>query len=87
MSCGPNVKVANGQYGGVYIGGTSLTSGDYQAIQVIADAKFHTLTGNISGGIANTTSGSAPTILAGTILYGSFSAVQLHSGAVIAYVE
>jgi hypothetical protein len=54
-------------------------------VQVISDAKFHTLTGNITGGLANETSGSAATVLAGTILYGGFSAVKLHSGSVIAY--
>jgi hypothetical protein len=83
----PNVKVANGAYGGTYIGGTTMTSGDYSAIQVIADAKFHTLTGNHDGGMANTTSGSAATLLAGTIIYGQFSAIKLHSGSVIAYKE
>jgi hypothetical protein len=79
--------VANGANGGTYIGGTSATTGDFRAIQVIADAKFHTLAGNISGGLANTTSGSAATVLAGTILYGKFTVVQLHSGSVIAYAS
>jgi hypothetical protein len=45
---------------------------------------LHTLTGNLAG-VANVTSGSAPTIPAGTILYGNFVAYQLHSGSVIAY--
>jgi hypothetical protein len=85
MSCGPNVRVANGDDGGTYIGGTSLTSGTFGPIQVIADCKFHTLTGNISGGLANATSGSAATVLAGTVIAGRFSAIQLHSGGVIAY--
>lgn len=84
---GPNTRVTNGQAGGVYIGGTTLTSGTWQAINVIASARFHTLTGNISGGIANTTSGSAPTIPAGTTLFGNFSAIQLHSGSVVAYTR
>jgi hypothetical protein len=80
----PNVNVTNGRDGGTYIGGTSATTGTWETIQVVADVKFHTLTGTIAS-IANTTSGSAPTIPAGTILPGSFTAIQLHSGAVIAY--
>jgi hypothetical protein len=82
----PNVTVINGRNGGAYIGGTSANTGQWELIQVIADVKFHTLTGTISGGIANTTSGSAPTIPAGTILPGTFTAIQLHSGAVVAYL-
>jgi hypothetical protein len=80
----PNNKITNGLSGGVYIGGTSATTGDWLAIQVLADAKFHTLTGNLTG-VANVTSGSAPTIPAGSTIFGKFTALQLHSGAVIAY--
>jgi hypothetical protein len=78
------VEVVNGQGGGRYIGGTSLNTGNWLAIQVLADAKFHTLAGNIAGS-ADTTSGSAPVIPAGIVLFGSFTALQLHSGRVIAY--
>ena len=81
----PNNKITNGLSGGKYIADTSLHSGDYLAIQVLADAKFNVLTGNITNGIANTTSGSAPTIPAGTTLFGKFTAITLHSGRVIAY--
>ena len=81
---GPNTRVTNGAAGGVYIGGTSLTSGNFGAMQVLTDAKFHTLTGNLIG-VADTTSGSAPTIPAGAVLFGNFVQVQLHSGSVIAY--
>ncbi len=85
-----NARITNGQNGAVYIGGTSSTTptspaASWCAIQVLADAKFHTLTGNHTGGMANTTSGSAATVPAGVILYGSFTAIQLHSGGVIAY--
>lgn len=85
-----NARITNGQNGAVYIGGTSATAPtdpakSWCAVQVIADAKFHTLTGNHTGGMANTTSGSAATLSAGTIIYGSFTAIQLHSGSVIAY--
>jgi len=84
MSARSNVYVTNGRNGGTYIGGTSATAGTWKLIQVVADVKFHTLTGTI-GSIANTTVGDAPTIPAGTILPGTFTAIQLHSGAVIAY--
>jgi hypothetical protein len=80
----PNVSVRNGLSGGIYIGGTALNSGDYSIVSVLTDTKFHTLTGNVSA-VANTTEGSAPTIPAGTNIFGDFSALQLHSGSVIAY--
>lgn len=78
------VEVTNGQGGGQYVGAASARAGSWYAIQVITDAKFKTLTGNITD-VANATSGSAPTIPAGTILFGQFTAIELHSGAVIAY--
>lgn len=80
-----NARITNGQQGGTFIGGTAATAGQWSAIQVLADAKFHTLTGTLDGGLANTTSGSATTVPAGMVIYGSFSAIQLHSGSVIAY--
>jgi hypothetical protein len=81
---GSDVEVTNGQSGGRYIADTNLYNGSWYAVQVLADAKFHTLTGNITG-IANTTEGSAPVIPAGTILYGAFTAIDLHSGRIVAY--
>jgi len=80
----PNQKITNGLSGGNYIADTTLRNGDWLAVQVLADAKFHTLTGNIAD-IANTTDGSAPVIPAGTILFGKFTAIDLHSGRIIAY--
>ena len=81
----PNNKITNGLSGGIYIADTAARTGDYLAIQVLADAKFSALTGNITNGIANATSGSAPTIPAGTTLFGKFTAITLHSGRIIAY--
>jgi hypothetical protein len=81
----PNNKITNGLSGGKYIADDTLHSGDYLAIQVLADAKFHTLTGNITNGIANATEGSAPVIPAGTVLFGKFTAIDLHSGRIVAY--
>jgi hypothetical protein len=80
----PNTKITNGLSGGNYIADTNLRTGDWLAVQVLADAKFHTLTGNIAD-IANTTDASAPVIPAGTILVGKFTALDLHSGRIIAY--
>jgi hypothetical protein len=79
-----NQKITNGLSGGNYIADTTLRTGDWLAVQILADAKFHTLTGNIAD-IANTTDASAPVIPAGTILFGKFTAIDLHSGRIIAY--
>jgi hypothetical protein len=79
----PNNKITNGLSGGQHISGTSA-SGDWIAIQVLADTKFSVLAGNVSD-VANPTEGSAPTIPAGTTLFGKFTFMTLHSGRVIAY--
>lgn len=75
-----------GVVSGTYIGDTNLNSGSYSAVQVLTETKFHTLTGTVSG-VANTTSGSAPAIPAGTVIYGEFTEIQLHSGSAIAYTQ
>ena len=80
----PNNKITNGLSGGNYIADTTARTGDWLAVQVLADAKFHTLTGNIAD-IANATEASAPVIPAGTVLFGKFTAIDLHSGRIIAY--
>jgi hypothetical protein len=80
----PNNKITNGLSGGNYIADTTARTGDWLAIQVLADAKFHTLTGNLAD-IANATEASAPVIPAGTVLFGKFSAIDLWSGRIIAY--
>ena len=81
----PNNKITNGLSGGTYYADTDPHTGDWLAIQVLADAKFSTLTGNITNGIANATEASAPVVPAGTVLYGKFTAIDLHSGRIIAY--
>lgn len=84
------MKITNSIQGGKYYGDTSnhtpegVAGSAWGVIQVIADAKFHTLKGTVAG-IANTTSGSAPTIPAGTVVEGVFSELQLHGGAIIVY--
>ena len=80
----PNNKITNGLSGGAYYADTDAHTGDWLAIQVLADAKFHTLTGNLAD-VANATEGSAPVIPAGTTLFGKFTSVDLHYGRVIAY--
>jgi hypothetical protein len=80
----PNNKITNGLSGGNYYADTDPHTGDWLAIQVLADAKFHTLTGNIAD-IANATEASAPVIPAGTVLFGKFTAIDLHSGRIVAY--
>jgi hypothetical protein len=80
----PNVRTTNRTSGAVSIAGTDLTTADFISIDVMTDAKFHTLTGNLTGA-ANATEGSAHTIKAGTTIDGLFSAIKLHSGTVIAY--
>jgi hypothetical protein len=66
---------------------TPPTGRFWNVIQVINDAKFHTLTNTIASGdsLANTTSASAPTIGAGICLYGNFTEIRIHSGVVVAY--
>lgn len=80
----PNISVRNRTSGGQVITGTGAVTGDFASIDVMTDAKFHTLTGNLTGA-ANTTEASAPLIKAGTTIDGRFSALQLHSGTIVAY--
>jgi hypothetical protein len=87
-----NTSVMLGQAGCVVIAtsGTLIsapTGRSWEVIQVINDAKFHTLTNVIRSGdqLANVTSGSATTIVAGICLYGNFTEIRLHSGIVVAY--
>jgi hypothetical protein len=80
----PNTRITNRTSGSVSIADTTQVNADFTSIDVMTDTKFHTLTGNLTGA-ANATEGSAHTIKAGTTLDGSFSAIKLHSGTVIAY--
>jgi len=86
-------SVALGQAGCVVITqNTSAVSAPtgrfWEVVQVITEAKFHTLTNTIRSGdnaLANTTSGSATSVGAGICLYGNFTEIRLHSGVVVAY--
>jgi hypothetical protein len=80
----PNIRTTNRLSGGQLITGTGTATGEFISIDVIADAKFNVLTGNVSS-VANVTSGSALTIPAGRTIDGYFTTITLHSGTVIAY--
>jgi hypothetical protein len=64
--------------GSEFITNTTLRSGSYTSIVIIADTVFETLTGNHDGW-------SGQTYPAGVVLSGIFSAIKLTSGKVIAY--
>jgi hypothetical protein len=80
----PNTRITNRTSGSVSIADTTQVNADFTSIDVMTDTKFHTLTGNLTGA-ANATEATAHLIKAGTTLDGSFSAIKLHSGTVIAY--
>jgi hypothetical protein len=80
----PNARITNNTQGANYVASTSPQSGNWQAMQILTDAKFHTLTGNVTG-LANTNSTTAISLPAGLAIYGTFTAFQLHSGSVLAY--
>jgi hypothetical protein len=85
----PNNKITNGLSGGKYIASTLAHTGDWIAIQVLADAKFEWLNGNISGyaeaAFDSVIEFGAALVPAGTTLFGKFTYIKLHSGRVIAY--
>ena len=85
------MKISNATQGGIYIADTNhhapgtegiATGSLWGVLQILEDAKFHALNGNLAG-VADEE--NAPTIPAGAVLEGSFSGLQLHSGAIIAY--
>jgi len=86
----PNNRITNGLSGGIYIADTTARTGDWLAIQILADAKFAVLTGNISDDpssvlAAEASAAFSATIPAGTTLFGKFTAITLHSGRIAAY--
>ena len=80
----PNVSIRNRTSGAVSIADTTAVTGNFTSIDVMTDAKFHTLAGNLTGA-ANATEASAHLIKAGTTIDGTFTEIKLHSGTVIAY--
>ena len=66
----------------ILIAADAVTAKRYGALQVINDAVFSALTASNVDGTANLLGATIP---AGTILYGSFSAVTVTSGIVAAH--
>jgi len=86
----PNNRITNGLSGGIYIADTTARTGDWLAIQILADAKFAILTTNISDDPSSVLAAEASafysaTIPARTTLFGKFTAITLHSGRIVAY--
>lgn len=73
--------VSLGQRGFVYSADTVLVTGNFAAIQIIADTVFSALTALNStiGGLVGVT------LTVGTVIYGPFTSFNLSSGKVIAY--
>ena len=69
-----------GQAGAVFESGTSAITGDFFAIQIVADAVFSLLTSNITG---DTITGV--TFTAGSTIFARVTAFTLTSGKVLAY--
>ena len=70
-----------GACGGQAILNTAVTTGNFVAIAIITNTVFATLTGSISG-----VNGTI-TFPAGMTLFGTFTAITLSSGKVIAYTK
>lgn len=74
---------AGGQKGSYTETGTTAVTGNFYAIQVLADANFSTLTDTGADAAGDAMTGF--TVYAGTVLYGQFTAFTLASGKVRAY--
>jgi hypothetical protein len=76
-----------GFVGGVLITDTTAITGTFRAIQALTDATFTTLTSDITvNGEEDAAEGSDfGTLSAGMAIYGTFTAITLASGTVIAY--
>lgn len=78
-------KAAFGEFGLRVItnGNTSVVGEKFNAIQVIDDCSI-TCTNGTTGGDTTIT---ALTLAVGQIIYGTFSAITVNSGSIIAYIE
>jgi hypothetical protein len=76
-----NYAAETGQNGANFFNSTSLSAGNWYAIQMIADTTFTGLTGNWGGDVVNNT----VSFKAGTIIYGNFTGIKLATGTAIAY--
>jgi chitinase len=78
----------NNLHCGVVITNTTAVTGTFRAILVLANAVFTTLTAKghtTNGAVTQSVGADYGTVNAGTMLYGTFSAITLTSGKVIAY--
>jgi len=66
---------------GLLITDTNAATGNWCAIQIVENTIFATLTGTLTvqGGLVG------ETLVAGTLIYGNFTAITLTSGCVLAY--
>lgn len=75
-----NANIVNlaGGNGGTYIGDTNANTGTWFCIYCIANTTFSTLTNNVGYP-------DALQLTAGQAIYGTFTAITLASGSVVAY--
>lgn len=82
-------EILTGARGGNVINSTAgLVTGNWGLVSIIETAKFHTLTANglvNASALYNETSGNAPSFSAGSEIRTTITAIQLHTGIVIAY--
>jgi hypothetical protein len=76
--------VSLGQRGFIFTDDTNAVTGNFAAIQIVADAVFNSLTA-LNSTVGNLAGGSAITLSAGTVIYGPFTGYDLTSGKIIAY--
>ena len=74
-----------GLNGGEYINDTAVHTGNWFAIQATETTVLATQASNITNLDDICTGEDATELAAGTVLYGNFTAVDITSGAVIAY--
>ena len=74
-----------GLNGGIYINGTDVVTGTWFAIQATEATVLAAQASNITDLDNICTGTDATELAAGTVLYGSFTSIDLTSGAVIAY--
>lgn len=67
-----------GEAGGIFVTGAATRNGEFKAIQVLEDASFSTVVGNIEGL-------SGASVSAGQIIHGLFTSVTITSGTVLIY--
>lgn len=70
-----------GQFGNVVLGNGQSVSGDFAAIQIIANTTFSSI-GNPTGSMSSL---GGVTLLAGTILFGRFTSATVTTGVAVLY--